>query len=203
MPKWNHFLKCRTKPASCGNAGSEVPPAEVGDAQAPASPLRGGEGRAWGSLEGEQGMGDTSEIFLFPAVSSGPRGAAAGSGMGEGQDGSGHGRILGMGVSVTAPPRVSLAGMRKHKFQPRHGQHSPKATCWTKGDTFPSSQKLGDTKAAHQNLLGELGAAFQPCNTLQSGSKFWPANFGTAGHQRSPHMTPNPAHPKSHVPYIC
>lgn len=81
MSKWNLFLKCRTKTASCGDAESEVTPPEVWDAQAPASHLSaggvgGGKRRAWGFLEGEQVLWETSEIFISPAVSSGAQGSS-------------------------------------------------------------------------------------------------------------------------------
>lgn len=84
MPKWNLFLKCRTKTASCGNVDSEVTPPEVWDAQAPASHLSawgvgGGKRQPWGSLEGEQVLWETPEMFISSAVSSGAQGAAAGS----------------------------------------------------------------------------------------------------------------------------
>lgn len=70
-----------------------------------------------------------------------------------GLDSAGHVESLGMKVSVTVPPWVRLAGTGKHKFQPRPSKHSTKPTCWVKAQTFPSSQKLRDMRAAQQVCL--------------------------------------------------
>lgn len=94
MPKGNHFLKCRTKPAPCGDAGSEVTPAEGCEAQPRVSPesqrgegVRGEHGALW---KENKNCGRPLKYSCSQLAALGPREEPAGSGLGEGQDGSGQ-----------------------------------------------------------------------------------------------------------------
>lgn len=95
MPKWNLFLKCRTKTASCENVDSEVTPPEVWDAQAPASHL---SARGWEVERGNHGaLWRENKYYGRPLKCSPPQLSALGPReqlqvpvMGEGQDGSGQ-----------------------------------------------------------------------------------------------------------------
>lgn len=96
-------------------------------------------------------MWENSEIFMFPAVSSGAQGSSCTF--------QGWVRVrMGLGsagteVSVTAPPWVRLAGNTNSSLDMTN---TTKPTCWIKGETSPAAQKLQDTKAAPQICLENL-----------------------------------------------